>query len=299
MTNAWIQRILLLGNFAFWWTVGYSLWPQQRIAALACLAAPILITPLILGMQCLIAAYVNRSDAAPEATFAVWWRAWLAECACAARVILFWQPFQHLAIADQLHATPGRRGIVLVHGFFCNRAFWTHWMKRLQLEGRVFVAVDLEALDRSIDDYAQVVERAVVAVEKATGLAPVIVGHSMGGLAIRAWAAHLLGEQGVARIHHIFTLGTPHHGTALARFTLAYKGQQMRQGSDWLAANALQLPDRFAQQCTCFYSNCDNIVFPASTATLPGADNQHIAGRAHIELAFAPEIEQACMAAMN
>ena len=37
---------------------------------------------------------------------------------------------------------------------------------------------------------------------------------------------------------------------------------------------------------TCWYSNCDNIVFPASVATLPGADNRFVPGVAHVELAF-------------
>jgi triacylglycerol lipase len=303
MTNAWIQRFLLLGNFAFWWGWAYSMGSDKPVQALVCAAIPILIMPLILGTQCVTAAWYSRLNpdlgATAPASFAQWWHAWLQECRFCVRVIFLWQPFRHRAIEDQLQPSPGRRGIVLVHGFFCNRAFWTHWMRRLQREGRVFVAVDLEALDESIDDYAKVVERAVASVEKATGLAPVIVGHSMGGLAIRAWAASLLNDQAIARIHHIFTLGTPHHGTALARFTMTTKAQQMSRGSAWLGANALRLPNGFTKKCTCFYSHCDNIVFPAGTATLPGADNRHVVGRAHIELAFTPEIEHACFAAMN
>ena len=41
---------------------------------------------------------------------------------------------------------------------------------------------------------------------------------------------------------------------------------------------------------TCWYSNCDNIVFPASTATLAGADNRLIRGVAHVDLAFHPVV---------
>jgi len=36
----------------------------------------------------------------------------------------------------------------------------------------------------------------------------------------------------------------------------------------------------------CWYSNCDNVVFPASTATLPGADNRFVPGLPHVGLAF-------------
>jgi hypothetical protein len=41
---------------------------------------------------------------------------------------------------------------------------------------------------------------------------------------------------------------------------------------------------------TCWYSNCDNVVFPASTATLEGADNRLIAGAGHIDLAFRDDV---------
>ena len=40
----------------------------------------------------------------------------------------------------------------------------------------------------------------------------------------------------------------------------------------------------------CWYTNCDNIVFPPSTATLPGADNRLVRGVAHVQLAFVPEV---------
>jgi len=40
---------------------------------------------------------------------------------------------------------------------------------------------------------------------------------------------------------------------------------------------------------TCYYSHCDNIVFPASRATLEGADNRHLPGVAHVQMADHPE----------
>jgi triacylglycerol lipase len=298
MTNAWIQRLMVLGSFLFWWILAAVLWAGYRWAAWACIAAPILIVPILLAIQCVLAAWVNRSDPSPKASITQWIRAWAAEWWVAVKVFMWWQPFRHRAIADQLAATPGKRGMVLVHGFFCNRALWTDWMRRLQREGRVFVAVDLEPAYGSISAYADIIENAVRQVEQATGRPPVLVGHSMGGLAIRAWAAQQ-GASALARVHRIITQGTPHHGTWIANVSHTTNGHQMRQGNDWLARNASQLPDGFAQKCICFYSNCDNIVFPAQTATLPGADNRFIAGHAHVELAFLDEIQQACWAQLE
>jgi triacylglycerol esterase/lipase EstA (alpha/beta hydrolase family) len=103
-------------------------------------------------------------------------------------------------------------------------------------------------------------------------------------------------------VHHVVTIGTPHNGTWLARFAHGQNGRQMRQDSEWLQqlnrlktlvgaspadeSAAIKTPVRF----TCWYSNCDNIVFPASTATLQGADNRLVQGAGHLELAFWPEV---------
>jgi triacylglycerol esterase/lipase EstA (alpha/beta hydrolase family) len=112
-----------------------------------------------------------------------------------------------------------------------------------------------------------------------------LVCHSMGGLAARAW---LCAKSGSGRVHRVVTIGTPHQGTWLGRFSRLSNGRQMRLESEWLrclyAAHPHDVP------FTCWYSNCDNVVFPASTATLPGADNRLVRGMAHVHLAFQPEV---------
>ena len=65
--------------------------------------------------------------------------------------------------------------------------------------------------------------------------------------------------------------------------------RQMRQLSGWLQAMSALETAGHAARCTCFYSHCDNIVFPASTATLSGADNRHLPGVAHVHMADHPE----------
>jgi triacylglycerol lipase len=296
MTNARIQRWLVLGSFALWWSLAAGFWPERPWLATGCALMPFLITPILLLYQCFLAARANRQDEVPQAGLGAWLNVALAEWAVATRVFSYWQPFRHHAIADRLSGVAGQRGVVLVHGFFCNRALWTPWMQALHAQERVFVAVDLEPAFGSISTYADQVEQAIAQVEQATGLAPVLVGHSMGGLAIRAWAQkYALAPDALKRIHHVFTLGTPHHGTQIAEMSHTQNGQEMRRGSTWLAANLSALPDAFSKNCTCFYSNCDNIVFPSTTALLPEADNRLVMGRGHVELAFVPEVMRACL----
>jgi triacylglycerol lipase len=149
-----------------------------------------------------------------------------------------------------------------------------------------FVAVNLEPVFGSIDDYLGIIEDGVRRLERATGCPPVIVAHSMGGLAVRRWWA----EHGDnARVHHAVTLGTPHHGTWLARFAVSRNGLQMQRHSRWLQAVAAREPAGRYERFTCFFGHCDNIVFPPSTATLPGADNRHLEGVAHVHMTTRPE----------
>jgi predicted alpha/beta hydrolase family esterase len=300
MTNAWIQRFLTIANVLAFWGWAMHLWPEHRGWAVLALFAPVLITPVVLLQSFSMAWWVNRQDNVPSATLTHWLRAWWAETMASLKIVHFWQPFRHQAIPDHLPQTPGRRGMVLVHGFFCNRAFWTDWMKRLQTEGRAFVSVDLEPAYGSINEYAAIVERAIAQVERATGVPPVVVGHSMGGLAIRAWAAAYSAQGGqMNRVARIFTLGTPHHGTGIARLSFTTNGVQMRQASTWQTSNLEQLPENFSTQVTCFYSNCDNIVFPSTTACLAGADNQLVLGKGHVELAFFQGIQNRCWQALD
>jgi triacylglycerol esterase/lipase EstA (alpha/beta hydrolase family) len=114
----------------------------------------------------------------------------------------------------------------------------------------------------------------------------------MGGLVARAWLASMKAE---ARVAHVVTLGTPHRGTWLARFSRMPNGRQMHLGSEWHRSLDVDMPATRHALFTCWYSNCDNIVFPSSTATLAGADNRLLRGAAHVQLAFLPEVMQATL----
>jgi triacylglycerol esterase/lipase EstA (alpha/beta hydrolase family) len=283
-----LQQAITLGTLllaAGWawasWQHGHPLWALAGVLLFAGGYA------LALGMEFSLLRLAHGDDPTPRASAGQLFAAWWAEVRAAPQVFCWRQPFFSRRWPDHLPAAAqGRRGVLLVHGFFCNRGVWNPWLRRLHEQGVPFVAVNLEPVFGSIDDYVGIVEQAVRRLEAATGKAPVIVAHSMGGLAVRRWWA----EQGdEARVHRVLTLGTPHHGTWLARFARARNGRQMQQVSYWLQALAAREPADRASHFTCFYSHCDNIVFPPATAALAGADNRHLAGVPHVQMADRPE----------
>jgi len=226
-----------------------------------------------------------------------WLRAWVGEWGAALRVFGWQQPWRHLAEPDHLpDGVRGRRGVVLIHGFVCNRAFWNRWLRRLRRQGVPVVAVDLGPVFAPIEALVPALEQAVARVEACTGLPPVVVAHSMGGLVLRCWwAAH--GQDD--RVHRALTLGTPHHGTLLARWAFTANTRQMRPHGARLRALAAAEPPARRARLVCFQAACDNVVFPEALARLDGADNQVLEGRAHVDMVDAPAVWQALQAALG
>ena len=240
---------------------------------------------LFLAAEFILLACVHGQDTTPRATTRELIHAWWGEVLSAPQVFCWRQPFRSNAEPDSADGSAhGRRGLVLVHGFVCNRGLWNPWMAALRADGVPFVAINLEPVFGAIDHYPRIIERAVQQIEAATGLAPVFVAHSMGGLAVRAWLDSHAADR---RVHRVVTIGTPHRGTWLARFAFLANARQMRIDSAWLTQLAArEPPERFAA-FTCFYGHCDNIVFPPRTGTLPGADNRHVRGTAHVHMVSA------------
>lgn len=215
-------------------------------------------------------------------------RAWWRELRISELVFAWWQPFAEQAQPDFVPPdAAGRRGVVLLHGYTCNRGLWNGWMRRLREAGHPFVAPTLEPAFGSIDAYAGEIDAAVLRLTEATGLAPLIVAHSMGGLAARAWLRKR-GDAGAAM--RIVTLGTPHAGSLWARFAATENGRQMRRSGGWLAELLATEPAALPPSLDSVYSDCDHLVCPAGSAVLPGSRAQFVAGVGHLALLFEPQV---------
>jgi triacylglycerol lipase len=285
-----LQRWLTLGLIALTIGLAGAAWAADRHALAGAIALVALTGhAAVLAIEFALMHAVNRHDPAARARWGAVLRAWAWEALHAPRVFCWRQPFRSQRLADDPgtgrtgHAGPG---VLLIHGFVCNRGLWNRWMQRLREDGVPFIAVNLEPAFGSIDQYPDHIERAVAQLARQTGRPPLVVAHSMGGLALRRWWMEP-GNNG--RIAHAITLGSPHHGTWLARLALSPNARQMRLQSEWLQRLAADEPADRASRMTCFFSTADNIVFPASSATLPGADNRLLSdGVPHVAMVDDP-----------
>ncbi|QKY02573.1 esterase/lipase family protein [Janthinobacterium lividum] len=176
--------------------------------------------------------------------------------------------------------------VLLIHGYVCNRGYWAQLSRQLARAGVAHDAVDLEPIVADIEDCVPQVEQAIEALRARTGSDRVIlVAHSMGGLVARAW----LRRHGARRVARIITIGTPHHGTALANLAAGANARQMSRihgaPDAWLAQLAASETPATRALITSMYSHHDNIVAPQSSAQLPGARNLAFGGIGHVALA--------------
>lgn len=273
-------------------------WPSSPVLAVSGAVLLASIAPIVLGIEFLLLAWVGRADrSVPAAGAASLLAAWLGEVRSLFRVFYWRLPFRWRTPADCLEARcAGRTGVVLIHGFVCNRGFWAPWMRQLRERRHAHVAVNLEPVFSSIDAYGPIIAAAVQRVTELTRRPPVLICHSMGGLAARAW---LRGSGATASVARVITIGSPHHGTWLGQFSSMPNGRQMRRHSDWITGLERSESARPLPPFTCWYSNCDNIVFPPSTATLAHADNRFLPGVAHVAMAFHPRLVADCLALLD
>jgi hypothetical protein len=292
------QRALVFGwlvmalGWAWFW------WGRSTATAVVGLLVLLLAHSVFLAAEFWIAWRVGKTDAVPRPAPWRFVRGWLAETVAAPRVFAWLQPFRWHALPDHLPTAP-RRGVVLIHGFVCNRGFWNPWLNDLRTAGRAYVAVDLEPVFGSIDRYVAIIDDAIVCVTAATGQPPLLICHSMGGLAARAWLRESGGGDQARRVHRIVTIGTPHGGTWLARFGRTTNGREMRMGGAWMRSIADAPDGAGAAQFTCWHSDCDNIVFPPSVARLAGADNRLVHGQGHVEMAFDQALRRQTLALLD
>ena len=212
----------------------------------------------------------------------IWWRAIAGESWAIYRLLVWSMPWARSASQLRTPTAPLTKvPVLLVHGYCCNYGVWRYVAARLQALGHTVLAINLEPLFCSIDDYAPQVEQAVAQLRAQTGQQRVaVVGHSMGGLVIRAW----MRAYGDTQVAVAVTLGSPHQGTQITPHAKLPNARQMVWANDWLQAlQANESPHRRALLRIALTAQ-DAIVFPQIAQTLPGVDSKVFSGIGHLQL---------------
>jgi triacylglycerol esterase/lipase EstA (alpha/beta hydrolase family) len=102
-----------------------------------------------------------------------------------------------------------------------------------------------------------------------------------------------------ARVAHIVTIGTPHHGTWLARWGHTTNAIQMQEGSAWLQALAQSEAPDVGTYFTCWHSEGDNIVFPKGVAVLSGCQERHLPWVGHVAMVDHPTVMHDTLALLS
>ena len=285
----WLMLLQLLAMFGVAWLLLQAGVQQPAVALLLALAALLAVRLLIVARNFWHSRRFGGAPAPHGVAAAGAARLFLGEFGANLRTSSWGM------LRPRLSAVPspgeGSLPVLLIHGYVCNRGFWAPLSRRLAQAGIVHGAVDLEPVGAGIDEFVPLVARAVDELLAHTGARQVIiVAHSMGGLVARAF----LRQHGVQQVARVITLGTPHHGTALANLAVGRNARQMsRPGGEphgWLAQLDADETPATRALFTSIWSHHDNIVAPQASSHLPGATNIALGGIGHVALAADPRV---------
>ena len=161
--------------------------------------------------------------------------------------------------------------ILLVHGIVDNHSVFTLLHRALRRRGFATVSsYDYGLLTRDVPAAAELLGEAIEKLAANSGYERVhVVGHSLGGLIARYYVQRLGGD---ARVHTLVTLGTPHHGTALARpLRMLPLLDQLTPDASLIRELAEPVPG-CQTRFVAFYSDIDHVVWPSRNARLDHPD---------------------------
>ena len=207
-------------------------------------------------------------------------------------------PFERLWVRDRVQrgAGSGTAPVLLVHGYLLNGAAWWRFARLVEREGfrahTVTVGPPLGSIDAMVASLARRIEEICA----AAGTPQVhLVAHSMGGLVCRAY----LRAHGAGRVARLVTIGSPHHGTAVARLGIGRCAREMTPGSPWLAALAESERGAPHPLTVALFSYYDNYITPPESSMLPWARNEALPALGHVEMYFSRRVAARVCAALR
>ncbi len=207
---------------------------------------------------------------------------------------------------DRYDEAPGAPAVLMVHGIFHTSSAWMFASRRFGRLGLPRCHVwSYRSFAQDFDAVVDTLDQRIRALLEAEPDRPVaLVGHSMGGLVIRAWLNRThtgTGEDPRRSLAAVVTLGAPHQGSRLAWLgatrmarQLAYRGKLVQS----IEAAEAQGPPPCP--CLSLRTPVDNMVLPPEGSRIrarkgaPGWIEEDTAPVSHIWLLYhAPAMDRA------
>ena len=179
--------------------------------------------------------------------------------------------------------TPTHDPILFVHGWNASSSTWSTMVSRFKADGWTSAELVNWSYNyrQSNATTAQQIQQKVDSILGATGATKVdIITHSMGPLSARYYVRYI--EDG--KVDALVSLGGANHGTNTASFCFDISCVEMRPGSTYL--NNLNSIDETwgTPRYATWWSPCDGVINPQTSALLDGATNTQTACISHSAL---------------
>lgn len=184
---------------------------------------------------------------------------------------------------------PEGRPVVLLHGLGMRGLTVWPLALRLRKEGKTVHLFTYWPPGRTVEAYARQFHDFLEALCRERGYTGFdAVAHSMGGVIARRYIQLF---DGTRRLRRLVTLGTPHGGSELWRFSIYPAGRQLRPGGGLIRALAeAGLPPGL--EAWAIASQFDALVIPNVNARweAPGVTNIAVENAGHAQMAFSGEV---------
>jgi len=190
-----------------------------------------------------------------------------------------------------------RPPVLFIHGVLHNPSAFTWLKQNLALYGwRDFKEMNLLTTVHSIPTMAEQTAQHVEGLMRKYSVSQVdIVAHSMGGIIARYYT-QLLGGDG--KVRNLITLGTPHLGTELSRYSLLPHVRELAPGSQTITALRNCPPPQVTQGIS-ISGALDILMWPRDCVWWEGVRNIHLRGVGHAGLLFSRRVLQIVVAHLN
>lgn len=188
---------------------------------------------------------------------------------------------------------PNGRPILLIHGYLHDSGAWIYHKRELVKAGfgPIYV-LNFKNPFLSITRYVEKVEEMARKIREETDREDLIlIGHSMGGIVASLYATKVAKA---GTVTDVITIGSPLHGTYMAKAGFGKDAKEMRKGSELLKETLTRIEKEGQIRFYFIASKTDQVVIPYSSA-LMGLNQKRefvLNDIGHVTLLYSPRVSK-------